>query len=61
MTGLKNFEKKQVDWWCNYYLTSMKDLAHRTRQYLDGELDRGVLEAILVTIEEDLAKREKND
>ena len=59
--ALKEFEKKQLDWWCSYYHISLKDLAHRTRQYLDGEISRGVLEAILGPIEQDMQRRDKHD
>ena len=40
---------------------SVKDLALRTRQYLDGEISRGVLEAILGPIEQDMQRRDKHD
>jgi len=59
--ALKEFEKNQLDWWCSYYQISLKDLALRTRQYLDGEIARGVLEAILEPIEQDIQKRNKHD
>tara|TARA_B100000900_G_scaffold43834_2_gene32653 strand:+ start:9132 stop:9317 length:186 start_codon:yes stop_codon:yes gene_type:complete len=57
--ALKEFEKKQIDWWCSYYQINLKDLALRTRQYLDGEIARGVLEAILEPIEQDIQRRNK--
>tara|TARA_Y100000114_G_C11757454_1_gene327678 strand:- start:1841 stop:2026 length:186 start_codon:yes stop_codon:yes gene_type:complete len=61
MVNLKEFEKKQLDWWCNYYRISAQDLAKRTRQFLNGEIDRGVLEATLVAIESDVVKRDSLD
>ena len=45
--ALKKFEKEQLDWWCNHYRICLRDLANRTRQYLDGNLDKGVLLAFL--------------
>tara|TARA_B100000287_G_scaffold380893_1_gene384875 strand:- start:296 stop:484 length:189 start_codon:yes stop_codon:yes gene_type:complete len=59
--ALKEFEKNQLDWWCSYYHISLKDLAFRTRQYLDGEIERGVLEAILEPIEQGIQRRDKHD
>lgn len=59
--ALKEFEKKQLDWWCSFYNISLKDLALRTRQYLDGEIPQGVLESILESIEQDIERREKHD
>ena len=59
MTELKQFENNQLDWWCNYYRISLKDLASRTRQYLDGEIQRGVLEAFVNAIESEVKGREK--
>lgn len=44
---IKKFEKEQLDWWCNHYRICLRDLANRTRQYLDGDLDKGVLVAFL--------------
>ena len=58
---LKEFENKQTDWWCNYYRTSATDLAKRTRQYLNGEIKVGVLEAMLNAMEEDIRRRDKLD
>lgn len=45
--AIKKFEKEQLDWWCNHYRICLRDLANRTRQYLDGDLDKGVLLAFL--------------
>jgi hypothetical protein len=45
--AIKKFEKEQLDWWCNHYRICLRDLAKRTRQYLNGNLDRGVLLAFL--------------
>ena len=59
MTEVKQFENNQLDWWCNYYRTSLTDLASRTRQYLNGELQRGVLEAFVNAIENEAKGREK--
>ena len=61
MINLKKFEKKQTDWWCNYYRVSAKDLARRTRQFLNGEIDRGMLEAMLTAVENDMEMRDKRD
>jgi len=58
---LKEFEKKQLDWWCNYYRTSSRDLANRVRQYIDGEISIGMVEAMVKAIEEDNEKRDKLD
>ena len=45
--AIKKFEKEQLDWWCNHYRICLRDLANRTRQYQDGNLDKGVLLAFL--------------
>lgn len=58
---LKEFEKKQLDWWCNYYRTSSKDLARRVRQYIDGEIPIGMVEVMVKAIENDEIKRDKLD
>ena len=58
MTEVKQFENNQLDWWCNYYRTSLTDLATRTRQYLNGEIPRGVLEAFVNAIESEVKGRE---
>jgi hypothetical protein len=57
--GLKEFEKKQLDWWCNYYRLSLRTLTIRTRQYIDGELPKGILLALLETLESDLEGRKE--
>ena len=44
---IKEFEKEQLDWWCNHYRTCLKDLAKRTREYMNGEIDKGLLTAFL--------------
>ena len=44
---IKEFEKDQLDWWCNHYRTCLKDLAKRTRAYMNGEIDKGLLTAFL--------------
>ena len=44
---IKEFEKDQLDWWCNHYRTCLKDLAKRTREYVNGEIDKGLLTAFL--------------
>jgi len=56
---VKEFENNQLDWWCNYYRTNLTDLAARTRQYLDGKIQRGVLEALVNAIEDEAKGREK--
>jgi hypothetical protein len=61
MVVLKEFEKKQVDWWCQYYQKSLKTLAMRTRQYLNGDIKIGVLEAMLIGVEKDIEVRDKSD
>lgn len=61
MTNLKTFEKKETEWWCNYYRISARDLAKRTREFLNGEIDKGLLEAILVAVENDIEMRDKSD
>ena len=61
MVELKKFEMKQLDWWCQYYHTSLKTLAFRTRQYLSGELELGVLEAMLSGAEKDIEMRDRLD
>ena len=61
MTNLKTFEKKETEWWCNYYRISARDLAKRTREFLNGEIDKGLLEAILVAVENDMEMRDKRD
>ncbi len=58
---LKEFEKKQPDWWCNYYRTSSRDLAKRVRQYMNGEISIGMVEVMVKAIEEDEKKRDKLD
>ena len=45
----------------NYYRVSAKDLARRTRQFLNGEIDRGMLEAMLTAVENDMEMRDKRD
>lgn len=55
---VKEFEKKQLDWWCNHYRNNLRDLSIRTRQYLNGEVQQGVLEAHLDAIEGQLKERE---
>ena len=58
---LKEFEKKQPEWWCNYYRTSSRDLAKRVRQYLNGEIAVSLVEVMLEAIEQDEIKRDKLD
>ncbi len=58
---LKEFEKKQLDWWCNYYRTSSQDLARRVRQYIDGEIPISMVEVMVTAIENDGIKRDKLD
>ncbi len=58
---LKEFEKKQLDWWCNYYRTSSKDLARRVRQYMNGEIPISMVEVMVTAIENDEMKRDKLD
>ena len=57
---VKKFEEKQLDWWCNFYRTSAKDLAVRTRQYLNGEISVGMLEAMLKEVEKHNEWRENH-
>jgi hypothetical protein len=57
--GLKEFEKNQLDWWCNHYRLSLNTLTVRVRQYIDGELPKGILMALLETLESDIKGREK--
>jgi len=61
MVNLKEFEKRQLDWWCQYYQKSLKTLALRTRQYLSGDLELGVLEAMLQGAERDIKMRDSLD
>lgn len=61
MIKLKEFEKKETEWWCNYYRVSAKGLAKRIRQFLNGEIDKGLLEAMLVAVENDMEMRDKRD
>lgn len=61
MVFLKEFEKKQTDWWCQYYQKNLKTLAIRTRQYLKGEIDVGLLEVMLEAVEKEVARRETLD
>lgn len=61
MTALKQFEKKQLDWWCQYYQNSLTTLALRTRQYLNGDIELGILDAMLSGVEGDIEMRDKND
>ena len=58
---LKEFEKKQPDWWCNYYRTSSRDLAKRVRQYMNGEISIGMVEVMVKAIEKKKKKRDKLD
>ena len=58
MTGLKQFEKNQLDWWCNHYRTNLRDLSARVRQYLNGEIQQGVLEVFVTAIESEVTERE---
>ena len=55
---LKEFEKKQLDWWCNHYRTTLKDFSMRTRQFLNGEIDQGMLDTFLLQIEKQNKERE---
>ena len=55
---VKEFEKKQLDWWCTHYRNNLRDLSIRTRQYLNGEIQQGVLETHLDAIERQLKERE---
>lgn len=55
---LKEFEKKQLDWWCNHYRITLKDFSRRTRQFLNGEIDQGMLDAFLLQIEKQNKERE---
>jgi hypothetical protein len=59
--GLKEFEKEQVDWWCNHYRLSLNTLTTRARQYLNGDLPEGILEVLLDALEADLEGRKKLD
>ena len=59
MALVKEFEKQQLDWWCNHYRTSLKDLGTRTRQYLNGDITLGVLDSFLIEIENKDEEREK--
>ena len=61
MPGLKQFEKKQLDWWCEYYQRNLEILALRTRQYLNGDIELGLLDAMLSGVEGDIEMRDKND
>ena len=58
---LKEFEKKEPGWWCNYYRISSRDLAKRVRQYLNGEIAVNLVEVMLDAIEQDEIKRDKLD
>ena len=59
MTLVKEFENRQLDWWCNHYRTTLNDLAVRVRQYLDGDIERGLLEPFLNEVEKNIVGREK--
>lgn len=61
MPELKQFEKKQLDWWCEYYRSNLETLALRTRQYLNGDIELGLLDAMLSGVEGDIEMRDKND
>jgi len=41
--GLKEFELKQLDWWCNYYRVALRDMALRAKQLVDGEISPGIV------------------
>ena len=38
---LKEFEKKQLDWWCNYYQNQLKTLRGGHDNTLNGEIKVG--------------------
>lgn len=61
MVFLKDFEKKQTDWWCQYYQKNLKTLAIRTRQYLNGQIKRELLEVMLEAVEKEVERRETLD
>ena len=58
---IKNFEAEQLDWWLSYYRQGRNDLALRLRSYLDGNLQEGVLLALLEGIEKDITGCENLD
>lgn len=51
MNGLKEFEKKELEWWCNHYRIALHDLTTRARQYMNGELPVGILDAFVTGLE----------
>jgi len=59
MNELKEFEKKQLEWWCNHYRIILKDLTKRSRQYMNGEIAPGILDAFLSTLENQQEERMK--
>lgn len=61
MIVLKEFEKSQLDWWCNYYRVNAEHLAKRARQFLNGEIDKGVLEVMIAAVEKEAETRDKLD
>ena len=58
---LKEFEEKQLDWWCNFYRTSSKDLAVRDKAIFKWRDSCWPGQAMLKAIEEDEIKRDKLD
>jgi hypothetical protein len=57
--GLKEFEKKEVDWWCNHYRVSLRDLARRALELIEGKIDPGLVASFANTVLEDNKKRDK--
>jgi|SaaInlV_100m_DNA_2_1039680.scaffolds.fasta_scaffold135342_2 hypothetical protein len=56
---LKEFEKKEIEWWCNHYRLILRDLSIRARQFVEGEIEEGVLMTFVETLEQDREKRDK--
>lgn len=54
-------EMSQPAWWLNYYKTSCKDLCMRVRQYVEGDLDAGILMALVEGVEATLNDMKKED
>jgi len=58
---IKDFEANQLDWWLAHYRAGRNDLALRLRDYLDGNLAKGILLATLEGTEKEMEERENLD
>jgi len=54
-------EMNQPSWWLNYYKMCCKDLCKRIRQYLEGDLDAGVLTTLVEGVESTLNDMKTED